>query len=128
LEYLECHGESDHKEISKKCFCSEKYARHLLYAMKSENIIRVVAWRHNANGGPTPIYQLGPGKNKPAPTAETIAARMRKRRSSLIFLYGIELANKILKNTRNRQTTVVREGRKLTPKDHDAHIAGRIYR
>jgi hypothetical protein len=127
LEYLECHGDTSPDVLAAQCHTQVKYAYGLTMQLKSAGVIRVVAWRHNVRGNPTPIYRLGPGKNKSMPEPATSAQRLRNRYSSMVRLYGSTVANKVLNKNRSK-TQVVIDGRRVRSCDHDAHLAGRVSR
>lgn len=127
LERLECRGDATPDRLAADCHNQAKYAINLCRLLRDAGVIHVTAWRHNVNGAPTPIYRLGPGRNRPAPPPETIAQRMRRRRQSLVQLYGAKSANLILGTARQRGR-VVQDGRTLRPGDHDSQLAGKVTR
>lgn len=127
LERLECHGEASPDELAAACHTQVTYAYALTRLMKSNGVIRVVAYRHNSMGAPTPIYALGPGHNRRMPRKESTASRCRRRKNSLVYLYGREIANKVLGNT-HVKTQVVLDGRRLRVADHKAQLKGRVTR
>lgn len=125
LEYLECRGDASPDRLAAACHAQPKYAINLMRLMRGAGVVHVRAWRHNSNGAPTPIYRLGPGKNKPAPKPETAAQRCRRRRESLRALYGAHAASAILGSSRVKARIVV-DGRTLRPGDHDSQLAGKV--
>ncbi len=125
LEHLECKGEATPERLARECHAQRKYALSLLRVLKRAGVIRIVAWRHNISGTPTPIYRLGPGLNLPMPTPETVAQRSSRRRKSLVALHGPRAADIILKKSRGR---IVIDGRIARPGDHDSQIAGMVSR
>lgn len=125
LEFLECRGDASPNILAAKCHASIKYAYNMLTLLKVAGVVHICAWRHNRNGSPTPIYRLGPGVNKSLPTAETTAQRCKKRRDSLVSLFGVSQANTILGTSRVKGRFVM-DGKNIRTKDHDAHLAGKI--
>lgn len=125
LERLECRGDDTHDGVAKPCHVSEKYACALMRVLKRAEVIHIVAWRHNTHGAPTPIYRLGPGKNKPMPKPETTAQRMKKRRDSMREMWGTRATNIALSQARHKGTVVI-DGKQIRPGDHKAQLAGRI--
>jgi len=123
LEHLECRGDASPDQLAEACHNGHKYAVNLTLKLKAAGIIHVRAWRHNKNGSPSPIYRLGPGKNRPPPKPETTAQRCRRRRASLISIWGRKAAEAVLEGKGRR---IVIEGHTVRPGDHDSHLAGKV--
>ena len=127
LEHLECHGESTPERIARDCHVTEHYTLAIGRILKEAKRVHVSAWRHNANGRPTPVYRLGPGRNVPQPKPETASQRAKRRRASLVELYGARATNVILRQTRKPGTIIV-GGKAIRAGDHDGQLVGKISR
>ncbi len=127
LERLECRGELSPDQMATQCFVQHKYAIRLCKVMLSAGVIHVTGWRHNSHGSPTPLYRLGPGRNRSMPKKQTEAVRSKARRDSMRDLFGVKVTNITLSSYRIKSRIVI-DGKTIRPKDHDAHIAGKISR
>ena len=83
LERLECRGELSPDQMATQCHMQHRYAMFLCRVMLSAGVIHVRGWIHNTNGSPTPLYRLGPGRNRSRPKAKTDAVRSKARRDSM---------------------------------------------
>lgn len=125
LEHLACKGPASAVELSDALHIARGYAHALTKRiLLAAGVIHITAWRINGRGEPSPIYAIGPGKNKRRPSAETPAQRAARRRKSLVDLYGNDITSRILNH--GRTTHIVIDGQRVRPGSHQSHIAGKI--
>ena len=123
MEHLACKGPSTYQEIGKACFVATGYCYNLLSRiLVPAKVVHLPAWRINARGPASPLYAIGPGMNKRRPAPETAAQRNKRRRDSMLELYGSEITNKVL--NASRTTHIVLGGERIRPGSHQSHIAG----
>jgi hypothetical protein len=128
LESLSCRGSGLPEDLAARTHCSKPNTYKLLRQMHAAGVIRIVAYRHNIAGLPTPIYALGPGQDLPRPRKQTPAERCAHRRLSLELDYGREIKNKVLNRKRKGCGYVYIDGKRITPGSVPSPRAGSITR
>jgi len=129
LDYLACKGDADPETIATAVHMQPKYCYRMCSAiLKPADRVHIVGWRHNDRGAPTPIYSIGPGKNKRQPRPETAAQRAKRRRISLTDIYGSSVTNRILNPGRYDYPRIYIDGQRITSGSHTSQLAGRITR
>lgn len=88
--------------------------------------IHISAWRHNDRGLATPIYAMGPGRNKRRPKPETPAQRCKRRRAWMIEHYGSAIADRVLSPNKYGNPKIYIDGQRITSRSHASHLAGTV--
>lgn len=124
LERLECKGPGRPDELGAELHITHKYAENLMRLLKASGVVRVVRYRRNLQGAPTPVYALGPGKSVAIPKQESHAVRSRRRREALKARYGVEIANKVLNPKAYGYPVVYIDGERVTPGSARSYVGG----
>jgi hypothetical protein len=125
LEHLACKGPATAVEMADALYIQRGYAHALTKrVLLASGVVHNTAWRINGRGEPSPIYAIGPGKNRPRPAAETPAQRAARRRKSMREIYGVEITSAVL--NRGRSTCIYIDGERVRPGSHQSQIAGKI--
>lgn len=127
LERLECKGPAGSELMASELYIYKGYAYSLCRVVLLEaRCIHICAWLHNSHGLTTPIYALGPSKNRRRPPAETTAQRCKRRRVALVARFGTEIAEKVLNPGNYDNAQVYIDGRRITSSSHTGGLAGTV--
>jgi len=126
LERLACHGPATPVELAGAVHICEKYAYSLLRkTLHGAGVVHVYGWQHHHKGRTTPIWAIGPGKDKPEPAAETHAQRAQRRRRGLNAQFGTAITTRLLEPKKYGYPQVHIDGQRVRSADHGTHLAKR---
>lgn len=129
LDYLACRGPARPDDVAAAVHMQRKYCYRMFSAiLKPAGRVHIVGWQHNTRGTPTPIYDIGPGKNKRQPRPETASQRAKRRRISLKEIYGSSITERVLNPRRYDYPRIYIDGQRVTSGSHHSQLAGKVSR